>query len=67
MNRLRQIAQVTGMCAVALSISALTACANPIEQLVSQGTQGAVEELIKQQTGADVDLNTDGGGNSTLR
>ena len=63
MNRLRQIAQVTGLCAAVLSISALTACANPIEQLVSQGTQGAVEELIKQQTGADVDLSTDGDGN----
>lgn len=62
MIRRQRLTPFIGLCTVVLCAGALTACANPLEQLVQQGTQGAVEELIKQNTGADIDLNTDGDG-----
>lgn len=53
--------------AATLSVLTLTACANPLEQLVQKGAEGAVEKLIEQNTGASVDIDQDGeGGSITL-
>lgn len=51
----------------AFSLFALTACANPIEQLVQQGTSGALEKLIEQGSGGQVDIDTDGDGGISIQ
>lgn len=39
----------------------LTACTNPIDQLVQGGVEQGVEEAIEQATGGNVDIDTGGG------
>jgi len=58
--------RVTAAVISALGVFALTACANPIEQLVQQGTTSAIENLVEQQTGGKVDINSDGDGGITI-
>lgn len=51
-----QARRVAGAAALILALTSLTACANPVEQL----TQGAIEGLIEQQTGGNIDLDIGG-------
>lgn len=47
---------------VVLASLTLAGCANPIDQIVQQGTEKAIENAIEGATGnADVDINTGGG------
>ena len=46
----------------ALGILGLSACANPVEQLIQQGTESALEDIIEQQSGGKVDIDSDSGG-----
>ncbi|MGK0714798.1 hypothetical protein [Leucobacter sp. W1153] len=44
-----------------LLLLGLTSCANPIDQLVQQGTEQAIERIAEESTGGQVDLDTGGG------
>ncbi|MDZ8276184.1 hypothetical protein R2Q81_09535 [Microbacterium aquimaris] len=56
-SRLTSLAALT-----AGGVLVLTGCfANPIEQLVGGGAEDAVERLIEEQTGTDIDIDTGGG------
>ena len=44
-----------------LLLLGLTGCANPIDQLVQQGTEQAIERLAEESTGGQIDINTGGG------
>lgn len=47
---------------VALASLTLVGCANPIDEIITQGTQNAIEGAIEGATGnADIDINTGGG------
>ncbi|MDZ8202571.1 hypothetical protein RZO50_13710 [Microbacterium sp. SSW1-59] len=44
------------------SLLVLSGCfANPLEQLIGGGAEDAVERIIEEQTGTDIDLDTGGG------
>ena len=44
-----------------LLLLGLTSCANPIDQLVQQGTEQAIERIAEESTGGQVDHDTGGG------
>lgn len=47
--------------AAVLLAAGLSACTNPIDQLVQGGVEQGVEEAIEQATGGKVDIDTGGG------
>jgi len=50
-----------GLIALGLAVS-LTACANPLEGAIDGLVSGGVENIIEEQTGVDVDVDTGEGG-----
>lgn len=50
-----------------IAVFTLTACANPIEQMMQNGAESALEKLIEQESGANVDLNIDGEGGFSVQ
>jgi len=55
---------VRGMVAVgasALLVFGLSGCANPIDELVQQGTEQAIEKAVEDATGGQVDIDTGSG------
>ena len=42
----------------------LTGCANPLEQIVQQGTEQFIEDAVENETGVDIDV--DAGGGATI-
>ncbi len=49
------------LAAAALMSTALVGCANPLERLVQEGAERAVEETIERETGIEVDVDNGGG------
>lgn len=45
---------------IALVSAPLVGCANPLEQLVKEGTERAIEEAIERETGVDIDVDSSG-------
>lgn len=52
---------ISVLAAATLMSGALVGCANPLEQLVQQGAERAVEEAIERETGVEVDVDNGGG------
>lgn len=52
---------VSILAATVLMSGALVGCANPLEQLVQQGAERAIEETIERESGVDVDIDNGGG------
>ena len=50
-----------GSVLLAGGVLTLTGCANPIDQLVQQGTEQVIEQVAEESTGGQVDIDAGGG------
>ncbi|MDE0545366.1 hypothetical protein [Microbacterium sp. C7(2022)] len=58
-SRTRTVFASVGLAAASALI--LTGCTNPIDQLVQGGIENTIEQVIEENTGADVDIDTGSG------
>lgn len=61
MRSTRALTTASSFAIVALVSVGLAGCANPIEQLVQQGVEQAAEEIIKQGSDGNIDVDLGGG------
>lgn len=52
---------VAGAAAALLVVGAMSGCSNPIDDLIQQGTEKAIEDVATEHLGEDVDLNVGNG------